>query len=65
MTVNYLAKRYFGAMKYQIQSCGKIGLTKSGGFSQVRVNGDLSCGFDTGCKNKNAKRVDEIFHKFS
>ena len=39
---------------------GEIGLTNAGGVSQVRVNGDLSRGFDTGCKNKNHMGVGNI-----
>ena len=49
----------------QIESHGKIGLTNAGYVSQLRVNGDLSCGFDTGCKTKNTKQVEGIFHKLS
>ena len=62
MAVNDTNEISFGAMTGQIKSYGKIELTNSGGVSQVRVNGNLSRGFDTGCKNKNTKWVEGIFH---
>ena len=65
MAVNDPYEIYFGAMTGHVQYYGKIGLKNSGGIIQVRVNGDLSCGFDTGCKNKNTKRVEGIFYKLS
>ena len=37
-------------MKVQIQSYRKIGLTNTGVAIQVRVNGNLSRGFDTRSK---------------
>ena len=49
MAVNDPSERYFDAMIGQLQYYGKIILTNSGGVSQVRVNGDLSRVFDTGC----------------
>ena len=58
-------KDLLGAITGQLQYYGKIGLTNAGDFSQVRVNGDLLLGFDTGCKNKNTKRVEIIFHNLS
>ena len=42
------------------ESYGKIVLTNDVGVSQVRVNGDLLRGFDTGCKNKNHTGVGNI-----
>ena len=65
MAVNDTNERSFGAITGQLKSYGKIGLTNSGGVSQVRVNGDLSRVFDTGCKQKNTKRVEVIFHDLS
>ena len=55
----------FGSMTGELKSYGKIGLTNAVGFSQVRVNDDLLRGFDTGCKNKNTKRVERISHDIS
>ena len=52
-------------MTGQIQSYGKIGPTNAGDISQIRVNGNLSRGFDTVCKNKNTTRVGGIFHNIS
>ena len=52
MAVNDPAERYFGATTGKLQYYGKIGLTKTGGVSKVRVNIDLSRGFDTGCRKK-------------
>ena len=65
ITVNDTVGRYFGAMTGQLQYYGKIGLTNTGGVIQVRVNGDLLRGFDTGCKIKNAKTVERILHELS
>ena len=65
MAVNDSSGRYFGAMADQLQSYDKIGLTNAEGVSQVRVNGDLLRGFDTGCKNKNTKTVEVILHNIS
>ena len=45
VAVNDLTERYFDTMIDQIQSYCKIGLTNTGGVIQVRVNGNLSCGF--------------------
>ena len=50
MAVNDSTEISFGAMIGQIQYYGKIGLTNAGEVSQLRVNGDLLRGFDTGCK---------------
>ena len=52
MAVNDPAEIYIFAITGQLQYYGKIGPTNAGGISQVRVNYDLSRGFDTGCKNK-------------
>ena len=52
-------------MTGQLQYYGKIGLTNAGYVSQLRVNGDVLLGSDTGCKNKNTKGVEEIFHEIS
>ena len=52
MAFNDPSERSFGSMTYQIQYYNKMGLTNTGGINQVIVNGDLSHGFDTGCKNK-------------
>ena len=60
MAVNDPYEICFGAMTGHVQYYGKIGLKNSGGIIQVRVNGDLSCGFDTGCKNKNHTGVGNI-----
>ena len=65
MAVNDTTKIYIGAITGQIQSYGILKLTNTGGVSQVRVDSDLSCGFYTGCKNKNTKRVEGIFHVIS
>ena len=65
MEVNNPTEISFGAMIGQLQSYDKIGLTNAEGVSQVRVNGDLLRGFDTGCKNKNTKTVEVILHKIS
>ena len=48
MAVNDTTERYFGAIIGQIQSFGKIELNNAGLVSQVRVNIDISRGFDTG-----------------
>ena len=50
MAVNDTAERYFSTMIGQIQYYGKIVLNNAGGVSQVRVKGNLSRGFDIGCK---------------
>ena len=60
MTVNDPTEGFFGVISGQFQSYGKIVLTNDVGVSQVRVNGDLSRGFDTGCKNKNHTGVGNI-----
>ena len=65
MAVNDTAERYFSTMIGQIQYYGKIVLITAVGVSEVRLNGNLSRGFDTSCKNKNTKRVQLIFHKIS
>ena len=65
MLVNDPAEIYVGAMTGQIQSYGRIGLTNARDVSQVIVNSDLSRGFDTGCKNKNTKWMEGIFHELS
>ena len=52
MAVNDTDEIYLGAMIYQIQSYGRIGLTKDVVISQVRVSGDLSHGFYTDCNKK-------------
>ena len=65
IAVNDPAERSFGEITVQIQSYDKIGLTNSGGVGQVRVNSDLSRRFYNGCKNKNTKRLDGIFHNLS
>ena len=57
MAVNYPTERYFSSITGQLQYYGKIGLTNYGGVSQVRVNGDLSRGFDTGCKKQKYQTV--------
>ena len=56
-------KDLFDAMTVQLKYYSKIRLTKSGGVVPVKVNGNLSHGFDTGCKNKNTKQVERIFHE--
>ena len=65
MSVNDPDERYFGVIIGYLQYYGKIGLTNTGGIIQVRVNGDLLRGFDTGCKIKNAKTVERILHELS
>ena len=65
MTVNDSTEISFGAMIGQIQYYGKIVLITAVGVSEVRLNGNLSRGFDTSCKNKNTKRVQLIFYKIS
>ena len=49
-------------MTGQIQSYGKTGLNNTEGVIQVIANGNLSRGFDTGCKNKNTEQLEEISH---
>ena len=56
MSVNDPAERSFVSMSGQLQSYGKIRLTNTGGVNQVRLNSNVSRGFDTGCKNKNTNR---------
>ena len=62
--INDPTERSYGAMTGWVKYGGKIRLTNAGGVSQVRVNSNLSRGFDTSCK-KNSKRVERIFHKLS
>ena len=50
MAFNDPAEIYLITMTFQIQSYGKIRLPNAGGFSQLILKGDLSRGFDTGCK---------------
>ena len=52
MAVNYLAEISFGALTRKLQSFGRIGLTNAAGVSQVRINGDFKCGFETSRSNK-------------
>ena len=52
MAVNDPAEISFGAITGQLQYYGKIIVTNAVSVSQVRVNGDLSRGFNTGYKNK-------------
>ena len=55
MAFNNPAEISVGTITGQLESYGKIGLDNAGGVSQVRNNSDLSCGFDTGSKDKNKK----------
>ena len=64
MSVNDTAERSVVAMTGHLQFYGKIGLINTGGVSQVRVNGKLSRGFDTGW-GENTKWVEVIFHDLS
>ena len=65
MAANDPTERYFVTMACEIQYYGKIVLITAVGVSEVRLNGNLSRGFDTSCKNKNTKRVQLIFYKIS
>ena len=63
MAVNYLTERSFGALTSQLRYFGRIGLTNIVGVSQVRINGDLSRGFDTSSsKKKNKPNTNDFFH---
>ena len=55
VAVNCSAERHFGTTIGQIQYYGKIGLTNDLGVSQVRLNSDLSRGFDTGCQKNRCR----------
>ena len=50
MVVNDPDERSFDLMSGKLQYYGKIALTNAGGVIQISMNGNLSRGFDTGCK---------------
>ena len=64
MANNDAAERCFGGATGEIQCFGRVGLTNAGGVGQVRINGDLSRGYDSRTTKKH-KLTRVIFHQLT